>query len=127
MEKAPDPAQFATLRQEATDPAFHSPFLNEHRAGIFSCAGCNFAGLFVEDQIRKRTGWPSYWAALPNATRTSTDNLLGFSRVEEHCRVCGGHLAMCSMTARRRRQAALHQRHRAEIYAGQSRLAELSA
>ncbi len=86
------PAQFATLRQEATDTAGRSPFLNEHRAGIFSCAGCNLPAYSSKAKYESGTGWPSFFQALPNAVRTRTDVTLGFPRVEVHCRRCGGHL-----------------------------------
>jgi peptide-methionine (R)-S-oxide reductase len=86
------PAQYRTLRQEATDPPGNSPFLNEHRAGIFSCAGCALPVYSSKTKFDSGTGWPSFWAALPNAVRNKSDNLLGFSRTEEHCRRCGGHL-----------------------------------
>ncbi len=86
------PAQFATLRKEATDPPFRSPFNNEKRAGIFRCAGCDLPNYSSKAKYDSGTGWPSFWAALPNATHTSTDTLLGFARTEVHCRRCGGHL-----------------------------------
>ncbi|MBA3896149.1 MAG: peptide-methionine (R)-S-oxide reductase MsrB [Sphingomonadaceae bacterium] len=86
------PAQFATLRHEATDTPFKSPFLNEHRAGIFSCAGCNLPNYSSKTKFESGTGWPSFWAPLPNAVRSRTDSTLGFARVEIHCRRCGGHL-----------------------------------
>jgi peptide-methionine (R)-S-oxide reductase len=38
------------------------------------------------------TGWPSFYAALPNAIRTKNDGAFGMTRTEEHCRRCGGHL-----------------------------------
>jgi peptide-methionine (R)-S-oxide reductase len=86
------PAQYATLRKEATDRPGNSPYLNEKRAGIFSCAGCALPLYSSKTKYDSGTGWPSFYAALPNAVRNKTDNLLGFSRVEEHCRRCGGHL-----------------------------------
>jgi peptide-methionine (R)-S-oxide reductase len=86
------PAAYATLRKEATDRPGNSPFLNEHRAGIFSCAGCALPVYSSKTKFDSGTGWPSFWAALPNSTRTRTDSTLGFARVEEHCRRCGGHL-----------------------------------
>jgi peptide-methionine (R)-S-oxide reductase len=86
------PAQYRTLRQEATDVPGKSPFLNEHRAGIFSCAGCALPVYSSKTKFESGTGWPSFYAALPNAVRNRTDSTLGFSRVEEHCRRCGGHL-----------------------------------
>jgi peptide-methionine (R)-S-oxide reductase len=86
------PAAYATLRKEATDVPGKSPFLNEHRAGIFSCAGCALPVYSSKTKFDSGTGWPSFWAALPNAVRNRTDSTLGFSRTEEHCRRCGGHL-----------------------------------
>ena len=38
------------------------------------------------------TGWPSFWAPLPNAVATRQDRSLGVLREEVHCRRCGGHL-----------------------------------
>src|ERR1700674_5768341 len=35
------PDQYAVLRQEATEPPFTSPLLQEERPGTFACAGCN--------------------------------------------------------------------------------------
>jgi peptide-methionine (R)-S-oxide reductase len=86
------PAQFRTLRQEATDQPGNSPFLNEHRAGIFSCAGCNLPNYSSKAKYDSGTGWPSFFDPLPNAVRTRNDLELGFSRTEVHCRRCGGHL-----------------------------------
>ncbi len=34
------PAQYAVLRNEATERPFSSPLNDEHRNGIFACAGC---------------------------------------------------------------------------------------
>jgi peptide-methionine (R)-S-oxide reductase len=86
------PAAYATLRKEATDRPGNSPFLHEKRAGIFSCAGCALPVYSSKTKYDSGTGWPSFYAALPNAVRNRTDNLLGFARTEEHCRRCGGHL-----------------------------------
>lgn len=86
------PAQFRTLRQEATDPPSNSPFNLEKRAGTFACAGCALPVYSSKAKFDSGTGWPSFWASLPNAVATRTDRTLGFSRVEVHCRRCGGHL-----------------------------------
>lgn len=85
------PAQFATLRQEATDVPFRSPFNNEHRSGMFSCAGCGLPAYSSKTKFDSGTGWPSFWQPLPNAVRTRKDSTLGFVRTEVHCRRCGGH------------------------------------
>ena len=42
------PDQYAVLRQRATELPFSSPLLNEHRPGVFDCAGCDH-GLFSSE------------------------------------------------------------------------------
>src|SRR5215510_16467893 len=42
------PNQFAVLRKEATERAFTSPLNDEHRKGIFNCAGCDLS-LFASE------------------------------------------------------------------------------
>ncbi len=86
------PAQFRTLRQEATDPPSNSPFNKEYRAGMYSCAGCALPVYSSRTKYDSGTGWPSFWQSMPNAIRTRTDYALGFPRTECHCRRCGGHL-----------------------------------
>lgn len=86
------PAQYATLRQGATDYAFKSPYLNEHRSGIFTCAGCALPLYSSRTKFDSGTGWPSFWQALPKAVLTNDDRTLGMVRTEEVCRRCGGHL-----------------------------------
>ncbi len=86
------PAAYRTLRHEATEYPGSSPLLKEHRAGIFACAGCALPLFSSRTKYESGTGWPSFWMPLKDAVRTKTDTLLGFERVEVHCRRCGGHL-----------------------------------
>jgi peptide-methionine (R)-S-oxide reductase len=83
---------YAVLREEATERPGSSPLLKEHRGGLFACAGCGLPVYSSKTKYESGTGWPSFWAAMPGATATSTDTKLGFERVEEHCKRCGGHL-----------------------------------
>jgi len=86
------PAAYQVLRHENTERPFSSPLNDEHRAGIFSCAGCALPLFSSKTKFDSGTGWPSFWAPLPNAVRTRDDGSLGMSRIEVHCRRCGGHL-----------------------------------
>ena len=86
------PAQFATLRQEATERSGTSPLLDEHRKGTFSCAGCDLAVYASETKFDSGTGWPSFFDHLPNSIGQKEDNTLFTTRTEVHCRRCGGHL-----------------------------------
>ena len=86
------PAAYDVLRQQGTETPFTSPLLNEHRAGTFSCAGCDLALFDSKTKFDSGTGWPSFYDALPNAVIKSSDTSLGMTRDEIHCRRCGGHL-----------------------------------
>jgi peptide-methionine (R)-S-oxide reductase len=85
------PAQYEVLRRQGTERAFTSPLNDEHRKGIFRCAGCELP-LFTSDmKFESGTGWPSFFTTLPGAVQTSTDYKLILPRTEYHCARCGGH------------------------------------
>lgn len=86
------PAQYNILRQQGTEPPFTSPLLNEHRVGTFNCAGCALPLYSSTTKFDSGTGWPSFYAPLPNAVQTSDDTSLFMDRTEVHCRRCGSHL-----------------------------------
>ena len=84
--------QFAVLRQQHTEAPFTSPLNNEHRKGIFACAGCSLPLYDAAAKFDSGTGWPSFFQPLPQAIATSTDQSWLGTRTEVHCRRCGGHL-----------------------------------
>jgi peptide-methionine (R)-S-oxide reductase len=87
------PEAYAVLRHESTEPPFSSPLDHEKRAGTFACAGCDLALFSSKTKFDSGTGWPSFYAPLPNAVATKTDRELAYEpRVEVHCRRCDGHL-----------------------------------
>ena len=93
------PAQFAVLREEATEKPFSnslkgetSPLLKESRTGTYDCAGCALPVYSSATKFESGTGWPSFYDALPNAVGFKEDNTLFTKRTEAHCRRCGGHL-----------------------------------
>lgn len=86
------PAQYDVLRREGTEPPYTSPLNSEHRAGTFSCAGCDLPAFSSKTKFDSHTGWPSFWAPLDNAVKTRTDMSYGMIRTEVHCRRCGSHL-----------------------------------
>ncbi|MDX8444741.1 peptide-methionine (R)-S-oxide reductase MsrB [Mesorhizobium captivum] len=85
-------AAFDVLRKEGTEYPGTSPLLNEHRKGIFACAGCDLPVYPSETKFDSGTGWPSFWQEIPNAIGKTEDRSLGMTRTEVHCRRCGGHL-----------------------------------
>ena len=86
------PEQYHILRENGTEPPGSSPLLNEHRAGMYYCAGCQLALFSSKTKYDSGDGWPSFWDPLPNAVRTRPDYELVEERTEVHCRRCEGHL-----------------------------------
>src|SRR6187402_2931858 len=68
------PAAYTVLRHEGTEPPFTSPLNNEHRKGVFACAGCALDLFSSDTKFDSGTGWPSFYRPLPNAVQTSQDN-----------------------------------------------------
>lgn len=85
------PGQYAVLREDSTERKYSSALLKEKRKGKFHCAGCDLAVYSSNTKYDSKTGWPSFWNALPGAIRTKEDSSLFISRTEVHCRRCGGH------------------------------------
>ena len=85
------PAQYDVLRQAGTETPYSSPLNDEHRRGVFGCAGCALDLFSSDTKFESGTGWPSFWAPLKDAVGTSVDRTFGV-RTEVHCRRCGGHL-----------------------------------
>jgi len=86
------PAQYAILRKSGTERPFSSPLNDEHRAGIFACAGCTLQLFSSTTKFDSGTGWPSFYAPLENAVGQEDDHSFGMDREAVHCAQCGGHL-----------------------------------
>lgn len=85
------PAAYNVLRHEGTERPFTSPLNDEHRRGVFVCAGCALP-LFTSDmKFDSGTGWPSFFTTIPSVFATKTDTQLFYPRTEYHCVKCGGH------------------------------------
>jgi len=84
--------QYYILRQEGTERAFSHPSHDDHRKGVYLCAGCDLPVFSSRTKFDSGTGWPSFFQPLKNAVGTSTDYKIGIPRTEVHCRRCGGHL-----------------------------------
>ena len=86
------PQQFAVLREEDTERTWSSPLNNEHRHGIYRCAGCGLAIFSSDTKFESGTGWPSFNEPIAGAVETSVDRSYGSVRTEVHCATCGSHL-----------------------------------
>jgi peptide-methionine (R)-S-oxide reductase len=80
------------MRRHGTERAGTSPLNKEHRPGSYACAACGLPLFESSTKFDSGTGWPSFFAPLPEAVGTTTDRSLGMARTEVHCARCGGHL-----------------------------------
>lgn len=87
------PAEYAVLRQAATEPPGSGALLHEHRTGVFRCRACG-APLFTSDtKFESGSGWPSFWApASADAIEEVADRSHGMVRTEVRCAHCHSHL-----------------------------------
>ena len=87
------PFTYQVLRQAATERPFSSPLNDEHRTGIFHCAGCDWPVYSSKDKFESGTGWPSFVRPLnAQAVGYTHDTSLLMVRTAVHCANCGGHL-----------------------------------
>jgi peptide-methionine (R)-S-oxide reductase len=86
------PQQYKVLRGHGTEPPGSSALNVEKRDGTFACAGCGQPLFSADTKFESGTGWPSFFKPLEGSVETTTDRSFGMTRVEVHCKKCGGHL-----------------------------------
>src|SRR5918992_1890193 len=83
------PAEYAVLREAATEPAFTGEYTNTKKTGVYSCRACG-AELFTStEKFESHCGWPSFFdPADTDAVLLREDLTLGMKRVEVLCANC---------------------------------------
>jgi peptide-methionine (R)-S-oxide reductase len=87
------PRQYEVLRKEGTEAPYKGSTWNNHRQGVYVCAGCGLTLFRSETKFDSGTGWPSFWQGIQKGhLREAVDNSLGTTRTEVECARCDGHL-----------------------------------
>ena len=84
--------EYYVLRQAGTERPFSSPLNKNYKKGVYHCAACDTPLFKSEHKFDSGTGWPSFDREIEGNVAFGTDTKLGYSRDEEHCATCGGHL-----------------------------------
>jgi peptide-methionine (R)-S-oxide reductase len=84
--------QYYILRAAGTERPFTSELLSVKGDGVFVCAACETPLFENKHKFDSGTGWPSFDRPIEGNVSYATDNKLGYTRNEEHCATCGGHL-----------------------------------
>jgi peptide-methionine (R)-S-oxide reductase len=88
-----NPDQYAVLRQAATERPWTGELLDEHRAGLYTCAACGAELFRSGTKFESHCGWPSFYESIrPEAVVLREDASLGMERTEVLCAACGSHL-----------------------------------
>ncbi len=87
------PEQYHVCREKGTERAFTGEFWDTKTRGIYRCVACGEPLFSSVEKYDSGSGWPSFWKPLvEDAVDTETDESLGMTRTEVHCKRCGSHL-----------------------------------
>lgn len=84
--------EYFVMREKGTERAFSSELNKTYNKGTYACAACGTPLFKSEYKFDSGSGWPSFDREIEGNVAFSTDNDLRYTRTEEHCANCGGHL-----------------------------------
>jgi peptide-methionine (R)-S-oxide reductase len=91
--EALSPAEYAVLRQAATERPFVGEYTDNHKVGVYSCRACGAELFRSTEKFDSHCGWPSFFSPLAgDAIIERADDSMGAHRVEVLCANCHSHL-----------------------------------
>ncbi len=87
------PEQYKILRSHGTEAAFCGVFHDNHKTGVYFCAGCGLPLFASNTKFDSVTGWPSFFQpVMHDNIWIRRDSSYGMVREEVLCSRCDGHL-----------------------------------
>lgn len=84
--------EYYVIRKAGTEPRYSSPFNKNKEKGTYVCKACDTPLFMSNYKYDSGSGWPSFDREIKGNVAFSIDKNIGYTRVEEHCATCGGHL-----------------------------------
>ncbi|MER2093418.1 MAG: peptide-methionine (R)-S-oxide reductase MsrB [Saccharopolyspora rectivirgula] len=87
------PAEYAVLRQAATEPPWSGEYVDTKKVGVYECRACGAELFRSETKFESHCGWPSFYdPARSDAVILREDRSHGMVRTEVLCASCHSHL-----------------------------------
>ena len=87
------PEQYQVTRQKGTERAFTGKYWDHKEKGTYKCVACDAPLFSSETKYESGSGWPSFYAPMPDAPiGEEEDRSLMMRRTEVLCDRCGSHL-----------------------------------
>ena len=86
------PEQYHVTREHGTERAFTGPFVDEKRAGLYTCVCCGEPLFLSETKFDSGTGWPSFYKPASDGIDQHDDRSWFMRRTEVRCAKCEAHL-----------------------------------
>ena len=87
------PAEYAVLRQQATEPPWSGKYVSTKADGTYKCAACGLELFDSDTKYESGSGWPSFTDPKDRENvELIEDRSHGMVRTEVTCARCGSHL-----------------------------------
>jgi peptide-methionine (R)-S-oxide reductase len=87
------PAEYAVLRQQATEPPWSGKYVSTKADGTYKCAACGLDLFDSDTKYESGSGWPSFTDPKDRENvELVEDRSHGMIRTEVKCARCGSHL-----------------------------------
>ena len=87
------PAEYAVLREQATEPPWSGKYVSTKADGTYKCAACGLELFDSDTKYESGSGWPSFTDPKDRENvELIEDRSHGMIRTEVTCARCGSHL-----------------------------------